>query len=223
MAGIETKKIKRPYVLVKEENDTIFVKKSNDKRKVIKYVNKGDYWYTKLQIKEGLHSLNEFCEKFICKDTVIEYLYLLKFIYNSCFDTISKYKKLLKIDLNNLDSLIKYKELLGIDFKRLNDAICIHTRQECIYLVIQDTDIQYHDNPFTEIKEFARNYQEIFPPYYPHSSEYKPRFYVVYEKHIEKNIFSIYEIVGEDKKQFAVSKKMNSLGEFDNKGMLYWW
>jgi hypothetical protein len=44
----------------------------------------------------------------------------------------------------------------------------------------------------------------------------------MYEKHTEGNTLSIYEINGKNKK-YVASKQMNSLGEFDNKGILAWW
>ncbi|MGI6291823.1 MAG: hypothetical protein ACOXZH_05330 [Bacteroidales bacterium] len=63
------------------------------------------------------------------------------------------------------------------------------------------------------------NYKEIFPYYSPGS---QPRWYTMYEKHTEGNTLSIYEINGKNKK-YVASKQMNSLGEFDNKGILAWW
>jgi hypothetical protein len=195
MEGIKDEKIKRPYVLVKKEFDTISVIKSNDKEKTIKYINRGNYWHTVLQIKEKWFFLETICEKFIYNDTVIEY----KYQYKHPIDYFS-------------DSLKRCNQ-------RSNCGIYVHTKNNCLDLVIQNSDITNYDAPFKEIKEFVINYKEIFPLY---SSKYQPRYYSIFEKHIEQNILSIYELDGDNKK-FVASKKMNSLGEFDNKGILMWW
>jgi hypothetical protein len=154
--------------------------------------------YAKLQIEEKSPLLETICEKFIYNDTVIEY----------------EYQYLHKVGYL-VDSLKKSN-------RRINNGIYIHTKKDCIELVIQDNDITNYDAPFNEIKELVINYKEIFPLFSP---EYQPRWYSMIEKHIEGikgNILSIYEIEGE-KKRFVSSKEMNSLGEFDNKGMLRWW
>jgi hypothetical protein len=186
MEGIGDGNIKRPYVLVKKEFDTISVIKSNDRGKIIKYINQGDYWYTILQIEEKSSFLDRhrICEKFISNDTVIEYEYILK---------------------NNL--------------KRFDQNIFVHTKKDCVILVIQDNDIKNFDAPYNEIKKFVINYKEIFPLYSP---GYQPRCHNIFEKHIDGKVLSIYEI-DDVSRAFISSKKMNSLGEFDNKGMLAWW
>jgi len=182
MEGVEAEKTKRPYVLVKKEVDTIFVIKSYDRTKKIKYVNRGDYWYTILHIQTT--KVGEiFCEKFIYNDTVVEYEY--------------------------------YK----IDSLRYNNGISVHTKKDCIELVIHRNDIKNYDDPFNEIKELVTNYKEIFPLYSP---GHQPRWYSILRKHIEGNILYIYDMNGINKGD-VYSKKMNSLGEFDNNGMLRWW
>ncbi len=195
MEGVGNKKIQCPYVLVKKEADTIFVIKSNDREKKIKYINKGDYWYTKLQIEEELPFLETICEKFIYNDTIIEYEYF--YIHKAGYLTDS-------LKRSNL---------------RRNSGIYIHTKKDCLILSIARDDIKNYDNPFNEIKELVTNYKEIFPYYSP---GFQPRWYTMYEKHTEGNTLSIYEINGKNKK-YVASKQMNSLGEFDNKGILAWW
>jgi hypothetical protein len=192
MEGIGNEKIKRPYVLVKKESDTVFVIKSNDRKKTIKYVNRGDYWHTKRVIKETASKhvfhfsgkvcpcslIKEFCEKFIYNDTIVEYNYYY--------------------DLGIKDSLNRH-------FKN----IYMHTKKDCIVLGI---DITNYNAPFSQIKDIATNYKDMLPL----------GWLYVYEKQINGNVLSIYEIDGKGKK-FIKSKKMNSLGEFGNEGILAWW
>ena len=201
LMGVRRFIIREPYVLVKKELDTIFVIKSNDRNKLIKYVNRGAYWYSKLIIEEPLpddgviyllDTTPTICEKFIYNDTVIEYKYQYRHLSG--------------------DSIYRSN-------RRSNRDILVHTKKDCIILSIQDDDIKNYDDPFNEIKEFVLNYKEIFPLYSP---GYQPRCYSIFEKQIKGNIISIYEIDGENKK-FVSSKKMNSLGEFDNEGTLAWW
>jgi len=203
MEGVGAEKIKRPYVLVKKENDTIFVKKIVKKKgknrcnctvKEIKYINKGDYWHTTIRpeskrtlIARPRPCIPIFYEKFIFNDTIVEYQYSLKY---------------------------GLKEV-----RRVAQYIHIHTKKDCVILSLQDNDIKNYGNPYNEVKEFVINYKEIFPLY---SSGYQPRYYTIFEKQIEGNIFSIYIIDGENKRFFS-SKEMNSLGEYDNKGRLAWW
>lgn len=191
LEGIGEKKIKRPYVLVKRENDTIFVVKSNDRKNVIKYVNRGDYWHTILQIEERWPILDTFCEKFIYNDTVAEYIYQYWYNYGHLIDSP----------------------------ERINKGIYVHTKRICIALTIQGDDIKNLNNPYNEIKQFVVNYKEIFPLFSP---EYQPRWYSIYEKHIAGNRLYIYEMKGVNR-EFTASKKINSLGEFDNKGLISWW
>lgn len=206
MEGIGTKKIKRPYVLVKKENDVIFVKKIEKNKgtnecncvEEIKYINKGDYWYAAIKSEPNRTSSKRsrriipmpctpiFYEKFIFSDTVVEY----KYIYS-----------------------------LKNSIKRLNQFIYINTKEYCIILSIEENEIKNQDEPYNEIEKLVANYKEIFPL---HSSSNSSRYYSVFEKHIEKDILSIYEINGENKK-FISSKKMNNLGEFDNNGTMAWW
>lgn len=195
MEGVGVEKIKRPYVLVKKEFDTMSVIKSNDRKKIIKYVNRGDYWHTILQMESKWSIIETFCEKFIYNDTVIEYKYQYWHQYGYLVDNSKRSNQ------------------------RINRGIYVHTKNNCIELTIQDSDITNYDNPYNEIKEFVTNYKEIFPLYSP---KYQPRCYSIIEKHIEDNILSIYEIEKENKRLVS-SKKMNSLGEFDNDGMLRWW
>lgn len=195
LMGIGHSDIRDPYVLVKKEADTIFVIKSNDSEKTIKYVNKGDYWHTILQIEEELPFFERICEKFIYNDTIIEYEYL--YIHKTGYLT---------------DSLKRSNQ-------RRNSGIYIHTKKDCLILSIAKDDIKNYDDPFNEIKELVINYKEIFPYYSPGS---QTRWHTKYEKHIEWNTLSIYEINGENK-EYVASKQMNNLGEFDNKGILAWW
>ena len=201
LIGVGNTEIKEPYVLVKKELDTIFVIKSNDKEKVIKYINKGDYWYSKSIIEVEappdeeepclLDMTPTVCEKFIYNDTIIEYKYQYDY-------QIGSSKR------NN---------------QRIMSDILVHTKKNCLILSIQDDDITNYDDPFNELKAFVTNYKEIFPLYSPGD---QLRYCTIYEKRIERNILSIYEINGENKR-FVSSKIINNLGEFDNKGMLAWW
>jgi hypothetical protein len=45
LEGVNSSHIKNPYVFVKKELDTVFVIKSNDRRSVMTYINKGEYWF----------------------------------------------------------------------------------------------------------------------------------------------------------------------------------
>jgi len=207
LEGVGNPNIKCPYVFVKKEFDTIFVIKSNERKKVITYINRGNYWYSKsiIEVKPPSFAFGRqykldmtptVYEKFIYNDTVIEYRYQYH----------HQYKKTENGYL--IDSL-----------KRTNRGIFVHTKKDCIILSIQYNDIKNYDDPFKEIKEFVTNYKEIFPLYSP---GYQPRCFSMYEKQIKGNVFSVYEVDGINRK-FVKSKKMNSLGEFDNKGMLMWW
>jgi len=190
LMGVGLIDIKEPYVLVKKELDTISIIRSTDSEKVIKYINKKGYWYSKSiiyvdTIKGTKQRLTPTVyEKFIFNDTVIEYKYLLE---------------------NNLE--------------RWMQRIYIHTKKDCIILSIQNDDIQNHDDPYNEIREFVTNYKEIFPLYSP---GYQPRCYFMFEKQLKEDVLSIYEIEGKNK-SFVSSKEMNSLGEFDHKGTMAWW
>ena len=193
------KKIKRPYVFVKKEVDTISVIKSNDRDKVIKYVNRGDYWHTIFQIAEKLSYIETICEKFIYNDTVIEYKYKYSHQYGYlCAGIIDSSKR---------------------SNQRYHCDIFVHTKKDCLILSIQSNDIKNYDAPFSEIKEFVINHNEIFPLYSP---DYQLRWYSIYKKQVKDNILSIYE-VDSTNKEFVSSKKMNSLGEFDNNGTMAWW
>ena len=190
LMGVVCSDIKEPYVLAKKELDTIFVIRSNDSEKIIKYISKGAYWYSKSIIYVDTIPLAKqilwptIYEKFIFDNTVIEYRYLLN---------------------DNLEKIDQY--------------IYVHTKKDCIILAIQDNDIKNDAVHYNEIKEFVMNYKKIFPLYSP---GYQPRSRRIYEKHIEGNILSIYRIDKKNKK-IVLSKEMNSLGEFDNKGTMMWW
>ena len=59
---------------------------------------------------------------------------------------------------------------------------------------------------------------------YSPSPKYQPRWYNLYEKKIEGNTLFIHKIdIINNKEELVSSKKMNSLGEFDNNGVLAWW
>jgi len=196
LMGVGNTNIKEPYVLIKKELDTIFVIKSNDREKVVTYINKRDYWYSKTIIEVEAPPDNGELYKLDMTPTVCE-----KFIYN--------------------DIIVEYNYLLDDKLKRFGSDIYVHTKKDCIKLAIQDSDITNYDDPFNEIKAFVVNYKKIFPAY-PYPAIYEPRYYTMLEKHVEGNVLTIYEIE-EEKKRFVASKKMNSLGEFDNQGTMAWW
>lgn len=186
MQGIKEKRIKYPCVYIKENGDTIFVRKSYDKN-IITYIKKPDFWYTKLKIEEKSTFTDRYrvCEKFIYNDTIIEYEYIKK-----------------------------------NDGKIFGITIFVHTKTDYLQLNLSDTDINNSSNVYKQIKKLVNNYKDFFPLYV--SGKYQPRDYIFYSKHIDKNILTIYE-VNEQGRTHVASKKMNTLGEFDNKGLIAWW
>ena len=79
MQGIKEKRIKYPCVYIKENGDTIFVRKSYDTN-IITYIKKQDFWYAKLKIEEKTSFTDRYrvCERFIYNDTIIDYEYIKK-------------------------------------------------------------------------------------------------------------------------------------------------
>jgi hypothetical protein len=76
LEGVGNFNIQHPYVLVKKEIDTIFVIKSNDKRNIIKYINKGEFWFyqeTEKPQKGCCHKA--LLKKFITNDTIFIFSY----------------------------------------------------------------------------------------------------------------------------------------------------
>lgn len=183
MQGIKEKRIKYPCVYIKENGDTMFVRKSYDKN-IITYIKKQDYWYTKLIIISFV-KVSRICERFICNDTIIDYEYIKN---------------------NN-------GEIFGC-------YIFVHTKTSCVVLAVSKTAINHTEDLFQQIKKLVNNYKDFFPLYVP--GKYQPRDHIFYSKHIDKNILTIYE-VNEQGRTYVASKKMNTLGEFDNKGLIAWW
>jgi len=186
LMGVECSDIKAPYVLAKKMLDTIFVIKSNNSEKVIQYINKGAYWHSKSIIYVDTIPL----AKQKLDPTVYE-----KFIFN--------------------DTVVEYKYSLKENLEKSQQRIFVHTKKNCIVLIIQDDDIKNQDDPYNEIKEFVANYKTIFPLYTP---GYQPRCYSIYKKRIKGNVLYIYR-----DNRCVSSKEMNSLGEFDSNGTLAWW
>jgi len=197
--GVVTNNVKSPYVLVKKTNDTIFVIKSNNKNDTIKYTKKGNYWYTKLYIEETQSFLDKLFNNSSSKLLKIQEI-CEKFIYN---DTV-------------IEFLYREDEKL----RMIDQTIYVNTKQHCLELVIQNDDLKDFKNLFDGIQTLVNNYKTIFPIYSP---KYQSRWYNEYEKIIKNNTLNIYEIDSSNLKKFVTSKKLNSLGEFDNKGKLAWW
>lgn len=186
MQGIKDKRIKYPCVYIKENGDTMFVRKSYDKN-IITYTKKQDYWYAKLRIEERSTFTDRYrvCERFIYNNTIIDFVYIQK---------------------NN--------------GKTFDYDIYVHTKIDCLHLKLSVTDIDNSADLFKQIKKIINNYKDFFPLY--STKEHQPRFYEYYLKYVDKNILTIYE-VNEQGKTHVASKKMNNLGEFDNKGLIAWW
>ena len=73
LKGVGRFNIKEPYVLVKKELDTIFVIKSNDRRNnVLKYINKGEFWYHQVpqEQPQGERIVKPLIKIFITNDTI---------------------------------------------------------------------------------------------------------------------------------------------------------
>ena len=73
LKGVGRFNIKEPYVLVKKRLDTIFVIKSNDRNNILKYINKGKFWYHQVPQEpqdECACMRNFISKKFITNDTV---------------------------------------------------------------------------------------------------------------------------------------------------------
>jgi len=72
LKGVGRFNIKEPYVLVKKELDTIFVIKSNDRgNNVLRYINKGKFWYYQEPEKQQDECMiNSISKRFITNDTV---------------------------------------------------------------------------------------------------------------------------------------------------------
>ncbi|MCL2131017.1 MAG: hypothetical protein FWH36_00960 [Lentimicrobiaceae bacterium] len=71
LKGVGRFNIKEPYVLVKKELDTIFVIKSNDRSNVLKYINKGEFWYHQVPEEPQDDGITKsISKKFITNDTM---------------------------------------------------------------------------------------------------------------------------------------------------------
>jgi len=201
LEGVSTIKIKKPYVFVKKTIDTIFVIKSNNSKDTIKYIKKGSYWYCKLEIKEKRTLLDKLFNNKMYKFLKITE-FCEKFIY--------------------CDTVIEYTYRENVKSEIIDNAIYVNTKQNCIELAVQKDDFKNQKNLYDGLKEFILYYKTIFP-FYSTLPEYQPRWRNLFEKKIEGNTLFIYKINIKNEKELFLSKKINSLGEFDNNGMLAWW
>jgi len=77
LKGERTENIKLPYVFVKENKDTICVIKSNNRKEVMKYINKGKFWFYQESEKPQKYCCDiAISKRFIIKDTIFLYSYL---------------------------------------------------------------------------------------------------------------------------------------------------
>ena len=131
LEGISKSNIKYPYVLVKKTSDTIFVIKSNDRINVMKYVNKGDFWFYHETEKRKGRMIKVPFKKFIIKDTIFSFNYTttLKGVIQSYAIGISTKEK--RIQINNCKIIFDneynvYKKIRNVlsDYNEGNIPYC---------------------------------------------------------------------------------------------------
>ena len=114
------------------------------------------------------------------------------------------------------DTVVEYEYILKVNNERHALRIAVNTKDKCVILHLKSNEMEEKFATFDEIMEIINKYKNnsySYPPLCPPE---------IFEKHIENNIFSVY-LINEEDKNFIKSKKLNHLGEFDNKGSLVWW
>lgn len=178
-------KIKSPYVFVKEEADTISIIVSSQKENVIKYINKGDYWYN-LRIEKIDYQPDCKC------DTTP--LYYEKFIYN---DTILLYNCRIKDGIQYSHSLI------------------LETENNYTYISPPDNMEIKGEFIFANLKKLAKNYKNLIPYYSrgpEHQPCFYESFTKVFK---ENKLYLYENKGTDELVCLKDVRQLNSLGEFD--------
>ena len=193
LEGVGNSNIRKPYVLVKKELDTISVIKSNDRGNIIKYINMGEFWFYqepeensqqggilyKMALTKGI--VKDTYKKFIANDTIFIFAY---------FPTLSQ-----QITSHGNGIIIKTKEE--------NTVICN-------YKIIFDNN----DNLYKNIRNIVSNYKDILP--YAEKGKIFPNGYYKTSIKVFKDTFlHLYD--SKDTNEPTNVYKLNSLGEFDFK------
>lgn len=114
------------------------------------------------------------------------------------------------------DTVVEYEYILKPNNKRSAQTIAVNTKDKCLFLSLKSNEIDNKIAPFDEIMEIINKYKNnsySYPPMCPPE---------IFEKQIEKNIFSVY-LIKEGERKLIKSRKINHLGEFNNRGSLVWW
>ncbi len=131
--------IVKPYVAIKRDNDEIFVLILGDTngKRLIKYENKGDYWYSYEKIRK------KYIPKCECDTTPF---CIEKYIYN--------------------DTIVKYSYYLKADSVKLNEVIKIKTHSTLL-LLNSNEGFNLNKNDYNKLIEIINSYKKIFKPYVP--------------------------------------------------------
>jgi hypothetical protein len=180
--------LRSAYVYVKMTKDTIEIIKSNDQSNIIRYVNKGEYWYSKMkkQLKKSSiyksSTIPRYFEKYISDGVIITYSYL---VYN-----------------NNI----------------LDQTLYVDTSNSRAMIVLGDDKVYNETDSFEKFKIIANNYRQTIPYRTEHSGENQTCYYRYYNKVWEDNCLFLYEKTDHDVYKLGCLTdiiKLNSLGEFD--------
>jgi len=152
LKGVGRFNIKEPYVLVKKELDTIFVIKSNDRgNNVLRYINKGKFWYYQEpdEPQDGCME-KSISKKIITNDTV--------FVFSHFPMTWSEHATIITIiiDTKKEITIIKGCEIL-------------FDNEENVFKKIQNIASIYEDslsyrNFFKEIQNEEDSDEEVYRP-----------------------------------------------------------
>jgi hypothetical protein len=187
LQGIGTTNIKFPYVYVRDEKNAIYVIKSNENQ-IIKYLNKGNYWYSHWKIEIDCNSnwkdksiqSWKVCERYIFNDSILDYIYYL--------DKDKESKEISRSVLSVFVRTGKKDMLLAPVFK-----------------------IKNIDNPFSELKFFVENYKNTYTP--DSYINYRKSMFIEVEKEISSDTLYNYSKKGDRTKIQYI--KLNSMGEYD--------
>ncbi|MBB4038324.1 hypothetical protein GGR21_004258 [Dysgonomonas hofstadii] len=173
MIGIKDSILKNPYIFIKKESDTIFIKFSEKKYKDIRYINRGKYWYsiTEKELENSsrghISSTYEYAEKFIYNDTILLYYFKVDDTHRALENNIYR---------------IKYGDYLTVKTKSTEVNIFYGN----------DLKISSNENSrFKELKLLAETYKKNL------TDEriigvYQPQYYCFYNKIIKNDTLYVY-------------------------------
>lgn len=179
--------IVKPYVAIKRDKDEIFVLILGDTngKRLIKYENKGDYWYSFEKIRK------KHIPKCGCDTTPF---CVEKYIYN--------------------DTIVKYSYYLRADSVKISEVVTIKSHSALLRL-ISSKGFSLNKDDYNKLIEIINSYKSNFKPYEPsifqpkYYSLYRVNITEKYFYYLEDIGNSIYE-----KSDTVTTLDLNNLGEF---------